>query len=214
MPITMTFFDDVNDWLSVGGDLDLAAEMTGDDFEVTISQLMEHGVTHVLDLREEWDDQELWLEMGLPVENYCHAPIVDDREHTPPEWWFTKIEDFVRWFWANSYEGDRLYVHCMIGVNRGPSAAMLALLTIEPEMHPWHAFTLVREARPCAGLVYSPFVGARHVTKNPSDSYEESAPEFVERVRAYWTPERIAEAREARPQVWVDAWEDRVVQCV
>lgn len=198
MPITMTYFDDVNDWLSVGADLDIAVGLTGQDYDDVISDLFVHGVTHVLDLRAEWEDRWWWESMGLPTENYCHAPIIDSRRHTPPERWFQSIEDFVKEFWSKSYDGDRLYVHCQMGINRGPTAAMLSLLTVDPEMHPWQAFTMIREARPCAGIVYSEHVGARHVQRYPSDNYTETPASFVERVRTYWTDEMIATARAAR----------------
>ena len=202
-----SFFNSVNDWLLVGGDLDLAHDLTGQDFATTVAQLRGEGVTHVLDLRSEWEDKAEWVQGGLAPENYCHAPIKDSWRHTPAESWHEAVENFVSYFWMNSAEGDRLYVHCHMGINRAPSAAMQALLTIEG-MDPWEAFLAIREARPAAGLVYAEAVGARHIVQRDenydgdvyADIAEDSATyaalaDFVGRMQAYWTPQMIQAVR-------------------
>lgn len=190
-----TYFNDVNDWLSVGGDLDLARDVTGQDFPTTIAQLRAHGVTHVLDLRSEWTNAVDWLNAGLGARNYHHAPIIDSRSHIPSEDWFCQAEDFIRTFWMESADGDRLYVHCHMGINRAPSTAMLALLTVDPYMTPMDAFMAVRGARPEAGLVYAEAVGIRHllavegVELELGDDLPTSVVLFSAAMRAYWTPE-------------------------
>lgn len=183
-------FDDVNDWLTVGGDLDLAYELSGRSFVDTVWGLRDHGITHVLDLRAEWCDKDAWVYAGLPAENHCYAPIVDWWEHAPDEGWFQVVEEFVERFWHESYEGDRLYVHCHEGVNRAPSAAMIAMLTVEPTMHPYEAFLRVREARPAAGLVYADVVGARHIAMSTELGRID---EYVQMICDYWAPETIRE---------------------
>ncbi len=193
-----SFYDDVNDWLSVGGDIDLAKDLTGLPYAETIAQLRSHGVTHVLDVRSEWNDRLDWAKAGLPNENYCHAPIIDSHRHTPAEEWYRTVVDFVERFWLESAEGDRLLVHCHMGINRGPSAAMLALLTVNPEMHPFDAFLQIRETRPAAGLVYAEAVGIWHLFETLGiDEFTEDdelpAPvlEFSTLLDDYWTPEMI-----------------------
>lgn len=192
-----SYYNDVTDWLSVGGDLDLARDVTGQDFPTTIAQLREHGVTHVLDLRSEWSNAPEWIEGGLPAANYRHAPIVDSWGHIPSEEWFADVEAFVERFWLDSYEGDRLYVHCHMGINRGPSAAMLALLTVDPYMTVMDAFMTVRRARPIAGMVYAEAVGVRHLLNVECVTAEDlsAAGELPASVRLfsaamtnYWTP--------------------------
>lgn len=193
-----SFYDDVNDWLSVGGDLDLARDLTGQDYHTTAAELIGRGVTHVLDVRSEWHDRRLWGECGLEPMNYCHAPIVDRWSHVPSEDWFSTVEDFVERFWLESAEGDRLYVHCHMGINRAPSAAMLALLTVDPALHPLDAFMHIRKARPVAGLVYAEPVGVRHLLNVESVTADDltAAGELPASVRLfsaaldnYWTPE-------------------------
>lgn len=190
-----TYFNDVNDWLSVGGDLDLARDVTGQKLGETITQLRAHGVTHVLDLRSEWDDAALWRAAGLPEGNYRHAPIVDSWRHIPPESWCETVEDFIRKFWEETGTGSRLYIHCHMGINRAPSAAMLALLTIDPDMDPMRAFLRIREARPAAGLVYAEAVGIRHLLNREGfdeftaeDTLPDSVIEFSRAIDEYWTP--------------------------
>lgn len=190
-----TFFNDVNEWLSVGGDLDLARDVTGNGYPTTIAALRAHGVTHVLDLRSEWSDGPEWIRAGLPAENFQHSPITDSWNHVPSEDWFSEVEDFVEKFWLNSAEGDRLYLNCHMGVNRAPSAAMLALLTVDPLMTPMDAFMTIRRARPIAGLVYAEAVGVRHllnvegVTLTMDDELPASVRLFSLALANYWTPE-------------------------
>lgn len=191
-----SFYNDVNDWLSVGGDLDLARDVTGQDFATTIASLRTHGVTHVLDVRSEYNDKTTWVQAGLPAENYHLAPIIDSRRHTPDEGWYRAVQDFVQRFWLDSAEGDRLYVHCHMGINRAPSAAMLALLAVDPTMHPYEAFLQIREARPVAGLVYAEAVGVWHLFETlgidnftEDDDLPAEVVDFHQMMQDYWTPE-------------------------
>lgn len=190
------FYNDVTDWLSVGGDLDLARDLTGSDYATNVALLRDHGVTHVLDVRSEWQDRAEWVAGGLSPANYCHAPIVDSWRHTPDEDWYKAVEDFVLDFWLNSFEGDRLLVHCHMGINRAPSAAMLALLTVDPLMDPFDAFLQIREARSAAGLVYAEAVGVRHLLGPvgrtefaEDDDLPTEVVEFHRAIENYWTPE-------------------------
>lgn len=191
----MNFYNDVNDWLSVGGDLDLARDLTGQDFSRTIKELQAHGVTHVLDLRIEWHDLRSWVAEGLPEENYAHIPITDSFGYQPPAAWFTEIENFVGRFLDERAEGDRIYVHCHMGINRAPSAAMAALLVADPTLDPFDAFLTIRAAREQAGLVYAEAVGTRHIAKMPKDTPEDNEvwrstlSEFQSKMKNYWTPE-------------------------
>ena len=193
------YFDKVTDWLLVGGDLDLARDLTGQDYATTIAKYREMGVTHVLDVRSEWENRSEWVACGLADENYCHVPIIDRWGHVPHEEWFAAVEGFVQRFWMESAEGDIMVISCHMGINRAPSTAMLALLTVDPLMHPLDAFLQIREARPAAGLVYAEAVGIRHLlnvesAELTSDSVlPESVVMFSASMDNYWTPElRVA----------------------
>lgn len=201
-----TYFNDVNDWLTVGGDLDLARDATGQDFPTSVAELFAHGVTHVLDLRlhRERPSVAPWVEGGLPESNYLHVPIDDHWGLIPDEDWFETIEAWVHKFWMEAVEGERLYVHCHMGINRAPSAAMLALLTVDPTMEPFEAFLQIREARDVAGLVYAEAVGVRHLLNREGVTAEdlvamgtlpESVRTFSRAIDSYWTPELRARVR-------------------
>lgn len=181
----------VNDWLVVGADLDMASALTDMPHADVIAELRSQGVTHVLDARSEWQDRDLWVANGLERGNYCHAPIIDSHRHSPDESWYEQIEAFVDRFWAESEHGESIYVHCHMGVNRGPSAAMLALLSVDPLMSPLAAFLTIREARPMAGLVYAEAVGRRHLSNSgdPEDDLAvyEALQQWQEDMRTYWT---------------------------
>jgi predicted protein tyrosine phosphatase len=182
-----SFCNDVADWLITGGDLSLAFDLTEKTGEETAQELIARGVTHVLDVRSEWTDAKVWASVD-PTIQYCHAPIVDSHSHYVGESWYRAVEDFVEKFWLESHEGDKLYVHCHMGINRGTSAAMLALLTVDETLDPYDAFLLVREARPIAGLVYAEQVGRRHL-KNQGLPVAE----FNAKMRDYWSSDRIKE---------------------
>lgn len=188
-------YNDVNDWLSVGGDLDLARDVTGKEYEETIHNYLLHGVTHVLDVRSEWEDKREWVAGGLRASHYCHAPVIDSWNHTPSETWAAEVEAFVADFWLNSAHGDRLLIHCHMGINRAPSAAMIALLTVDPEMTPQESFLRIRGARPQAGLVYAKAVGIRHLFNQlgiedftADDELPAEVVEWSRWLNSYWTP--------------------------
>lgn len=202
---THTPYDDVNDWLTVGGDVELAEACAGQNYRDTVDELLAHGVTHVIDARSECCDSDLWYEAGLPLANYCYAPIVDQRGFVPPEAWFQDVENFVRRFVAKYSEGDRLYVHCFAGVNRGPSVAMLALLTVNPDLSPMEAFLQVREARPVAQLIYAEHIGMRHLLNTKGltaddlvDGLPSEVAAFRESVQTYWSPSQRKRVRDLR----------------
>lgn len=195
-PAVDSYYNHVNSWLTVGGDLDLAYKVTGKDEDEVVAELIGQGVTHVLDLRLGFEGPTNlpWVYGGLLPENWCHVPIDDDRSHTPNEEWFTDIEDFARRFWNESEEGDLLYVGCHMGINRGPTAAMVALLTVGDEGEiptPFAAFLKVRAARKMAGLVYAQAAGMRHMRNAGATSRELAG--FANALNEYWTPERRRE---------------------
>ncbi len=136
----------VTDQLLVGGDFDTfdrerAAEQ--------VAELLELGLTHVLDVRLEWDDTALLAELA-PEVSYRHDGI-DDAGQRVPGAWFEELTD-----WAVDALDDpdaRLLVHCHMGVNRGPSAAFAILLRLGWD--PFDALDAIREARPIAYIAYA-----------------------------------------------------------
>lgn len=185
--IVTDFCNDVTEWLLTGGDLSLAQDLTGKQAAYTVADLVARGVTHVLDVRSEWSDVKVWADLAPDVK-YCHAPITDSHSHFVGEHWYRKVEEFTEGFWLDSHEGDVLYVHCHMGINRGPSAAMVAMLALDETLDPYDAFLILREARPVAGLIYAEQVGRRHL-KNLG----KPVAEFNAQMKSYWTSDRIKE---------------------
>jgi protein-tyrosine phosphatase len=107
------------------------------------------GITHVLDTRFEWSDEELVAE---------HAPDMvygwigtDDDGVTKPDEWF----DAGLVFSSDALSDPEavLLIHCHMGINRGPSMAYRILL--ESGSEPIDALDAIREARPIADIGYA-----------------------------------------------------------
>lgn len=140
----------VTDFLAVGGDLDAY------DVALAVQQavdLVDAGVTHVLDVREEADDAQLWS--LFPQVTYHWDGIDDAGQEVPDEWW----ERVFSWsMTALAQPGAKLLTHCHMGINRGPSVAYGLLLglgwdpvtaidtirTARPEAHCWYAEDALR----------------------------------------------------------------------
>ncbi len=136
----------VTDRLLVGGDLDAWDE------ELAVRQLMELidlGVTHILDARSEWSDEELVGHLA-PEISYLHAGI-DDAGQRVPEEWFDTVADWGTA--ALSDPGAVVLAHCHAGINRGPSAGFAIMLASGWEV--LEALDAIRTARPFAWTDYA-----------------------------------------------------------
>lgn len=136
--------DFIADFLVVGGDLDV-------DNQQAIQQAVElvdtAGVTHVLDIRLEANDSFFWGHM--PDVHYLWDGM-DDAGQTVPDTWWDSTTDWV----VNAItSGGRVLVHCHMGINRSPSVAFAALLTLG--WQPVDAMTAIRSARPIANAWYA-----------------------------------------------------------
>ncbi len=134
----------VTDRLLVGGDVDL---FHPDRAQRQVAELRAYGVTHVVDLRIEWDDSELWNGTGV---EYLHLPIDDAGQHVPGSWFDRAVGAVLAML---DRPGSRVLVHCHMGVNRGPSLGYAVLLGQGHD--PVEALALVRRARPIAHAFYA-----------------------------------------------------------
>ena len=135
----------VTDGIMISGDL-------SEDPDQAIQQLgrwQEAGITHVLDTRFEWSDEELVAD---------HAPGIvygwigtDDDGNTQPDEWFDEGLAFSAD--ALSDPDAVLLVHCHMGINRGPTMAYRILL--ESGWDPIEALDAIRDARPIADIGYA-----------------------------------------------------------
>lgn len=130
--------------LATGGDL----SMLPDKAELQIEDILDQGVQVILDTRQEWSDHDVWKHFEDVT--YVHLPTDDRVGHTiPPELFY------AAWDAVNPMRnGEKVFVHCHMGVNRGPSVAFYLLL--ELGFDPKDAFRLIRNARPQAAVYYAP----------------------------------------------------------
>lgn len=105
--------DRVAPWLYIG-------PVLGPD---VLPALLDRGITHVLDLREEGsDDPAIMAQLGLRWRRIA----IPDRE--PPT--DDQIEIIVDWLdsEADASEDQAVYVHCHAGVSRTPTVAIALLM--------------------------------------------------------------------------------------
>lgn len=99
--------------------------------------LARHGVTHVVSLRDEYDDYS----NGLAPAGYCHLAVIDRTAPTLGQ--LTEGVAFIR---AALDGGGKVYVHCHAGMGRAPTLAAAFLLSEGTPLS--DALALLRRARP------------------------------------------------------------------
>jgi dual specificity phosphatase 3 len=138
--------DVINERLVVGADLGYGDE----EMKQNLDRLLELGVTHIIDCRVEWSDEE-YVGKHAPQVAYLQAPH-DDNGVRAARAWFDMGVDFA----LKALEADpdaKLYVHCHMGVNRGPSMAFAILLALGWE--PLDAYDRIVEVREEAWVLYA-----------------------------------------------------------
>ena len=131
--------------LLVGGDLDTRDLGLATD---QLRELVEIGVTHVLDARIEWSDED-WVTVSAPGIAYLHHGMDDAGQRVPGEW----FEVAVTWALEALADGGTVLAHCHMGINRGPSLGFAVLLA-----QGWDAITAletIRSVRPIAWVAYA-----------------------------------------------------------
>ncbi len=148
--------------LLVGGDLDTRDLGLATD---QLSELVEIGVTHVVDARIEWSD-EGWVAQTAPGIAYLHHGMDDAGQRVPGEW----FEVAVSWALEALEDGGTVLAHCHMGINRGPSLGFAMLLA-----QGWDAITAletIRAVRPIAFVAYAEDALRWHHQKHGSAAAE------------------------------------------
>ncbi|MCD9625281.1 protein-tyrosine phosphatase family protein [Rhabdothermincola salaria] len=141
---------EVCDWLVVCGDL----HHDPDSAEAQLTAWDRLGVTRIVDVRSEYSDEDLVARLA-PHLAYHHLGTHDDGTGQPDEWWQAGLDVLTQ-----RTHGDRLLVHCHMGVNRGPSMAFRLMLA-----DGWGvaaALDAIRTARPIAAVLYADSALAHH----------------------------------------------------
>lgn len=129
----------------------IGADLGFDEKEMkqNLGRLVEMGVTHIIDCRIEWSDEEYVAERA-PEIKYLQAPHDDNGSRASAKWFDLGV-DFAKE--ALNDEEAKVYVHCHMGVNRGPSMAFAILLALGWE--PLTAYDRIVEVRPEACVLYA-----------------------------------------------------------
>jgi dual specificity phosphatase 3 len=135
----------VTEGLLVGGDLDTRDE---DLAGRQLRELVDAGVTHLLDTRIEWSDEQ-WVAELAPDVRYLHHGMDDAGQQVPFAW----FDEAVAWAQGAIDDGGVVLTHCHMGVNRGPSLGLAVLLA--QGWDPIEALDAIRAARPIAWIAYA-----------------------------------------------------------
>ena len=136
----------VTEQVAVGGDLDAYDEQLAIR---QLTELVELEITHILDVRQEWNDQDFVAGL-IPELDYLHLGVDDAGQRIPVEW----FDAVTAWTTAALQDsGTKVLLHCHMGINRGPSAGFAVLLATGWD--PVDALNAVRRARPIANVAYA-----------------------------------------------------------
>jgi len=131
--------------LLVGGDLDAQDRQLATR---QLEELVRAGVSHVIDARIEWSDEDLVAELA-PGIAYLHHGMDDAGQKVPGAW----FDVAVTWALEAVDQGGTVLTHCHMGINRGPSLGFAVLLAQDWDMI--EALDAIRSARPIAWVAYA-----------------------------------------------------------
>lgn len=133
--------------LVVGGDLDQRDDLLA---AAQLGELVEHGLTHLVDARVEADDRDFVAGLAPDVTYHWHG--MDDAGQRVPGSWFERGVGFVLDAWRADPAAVVL-VHCHMGINRGPSLGYAVLLALGWDLV--EAIHAIRAVRPIAHVAYA-----------------------------------------------------------
>ena len=136
----------VTDQLVVTGDLHARRDLA----EKQLDDWAAAGATHIVDVREEWNDAAL-VNDRHPEIAYLHRPTHDNGGRQDEDWFTSGVNAIVDAIRADS--NNTVVVHCHMGVNRAPTLAFAALLDMGWPLE--KGLNSIRQARPIAGILYA-----------------------------------------------------------
>ena len=110
---------------------------------------LEHGLTHILDVREEWSDEE-HVARSQPQVTYFWQGIPDLGQEVGTQWFDAGVEFALE---ALADPDNVVLAHCHAGINRGPSIGFAILLALGHD--PVEALEMIRQARPIVMVAYA-----------------------------------------------------------
>ena len=134
----------LTDSLATGGDFEYDPRLA----EQQMQDLLSQNIGVIIDCRIEADDAAMWA--NHPEIEYYHLPEDDYGGHKMSAKHFAKAVAIAQQAEAN---GKKVFTHCHMGINRGPSTAYAILL--DRGFSPEEAFDLIRERRPISAVYYA-----------------------------------------------------------
>lgn len=164
--------------LATGGDFSFYANIA----RAQVADLILQDVQCVIDCRIEADDFETWTQYNSV--RYHWLPINDSYNYNVPRDHFDRAVLIAR---QAAREGRKVFVHCHMGINRGPSTAFAILL--DRGMAPDDAFDLIRAQRPQAGLAYAEDALRAHLFRQDGQVDCDVMDSFITHLNDVMTPD-------------------------
>lgn len=174
----------ITDNLATGGDMSYNDTLAMEQFE----ELIHMDIDLIIDTREEAEDSDLWSTTAV---SYLHIPTNDAVGHTIPTEHFDRAVEAALPVLEG---GGKVFVHCHMGVNRGPSTAFAIMLA--QGMNAEKAFDLIREKRPQAGIYYAMDALWAHLVRKSLWSTKEGR-RREDRLRAHYNKVMTKEIRKS-----------------
>jgi len=114
------------------------------------SWIEDHGITHILDVREEYSDEAL-VAKAYPDVGYVYLGTHDNGGHQDPAWFHAGWDAYKAII--DEDPTARVMVHCHMGINRAPS--MVFYLMLMEGYGTTQALTMIRNNRPIAACFYA-----------------------------------------------------------
>jgi dual specificity phosphatase 3 len=114
---------------------------------IDVQALVDAGITHVIDCRNEFDDSALLARHSALM--YLWNGVEDDGSPKTVQWFAASLSFAMP---ALAQPNTRVYAHCAEGVNRGPSTcyAIMRALGFPSDL----AVSLITASRPVVKLRY------------------------------------------------------------
>ena len=136
---------EVDDRLYVCGDL----PSDTDGFERVLGEWVAAGITHVVDVRSEWNDADR-VGDAAPSLDYTWLGTHDEGGTQDAAWFEAGVDAITM---ALGDPAARVVVHCHMGVNRAPSLAFAVMMELGRGIE--DALEAIRTARPIAAIAYA-----------------------------------------------------------
>ena len=108
--------------------------------EVKMLEVVDQGVTHIINMQIEFDDRHLGVPYGVRV---LWNPTDDDFQVKPPELFQRGVEFALEAF---EHPNGKVFIHCAAGVHRAPMMTLAIMRAMG-----WHlpdAKKLIQKRRP------------------------------------------------------------------